>query len=76
MTAGQVQYVCRAGNFLNKGLPYKGALLAQIRVAVGDEETLSRPSKGAHASVSAALDPDIRPQQGPVLRGCQVRHER
>ena len=26
MTSGQVQYVCRAGNFLKKGLPYKGAL--------------------------------------------------
>ncbi len=26
MTPGQVQYVCRAGNFLKKGLPYKGAL--------------------------------------------------
>ena len=26
MTPGEVQYVCRAGNFLEKGLPYKGAL--------------------------------------------------
>lgn len=26
MTAGQVQYVCRAGNFMKKGLPYTGAL--------------------------------------------------
>lgn len=26
MTSGQVQYVCRAGDFLKKGLPYKGAL--------------------------------------------------
>nr|WP_302594518.1 insulinase family protein [uncultured Acetatifactor sp.] len=26
MTPGQVQYVCRAGNFLKKGLSYKGAL--------------------------------------------------
>ena len=26
MTPGQVQYVCRAGNFLKKGLPYRGAL--------------------------------------------------
>ena len=25
-TAGQVQYVCRAGNFLKRGLPYTGAL--------------------------------------------------
>lgn len=26
MTAGQVLYVCRAGNFKKKGLPYKGTL--------------------------------------------------
>ena len=26
MSAGAVQYVCRAGNFRRKGLPYKGAL--------------------------------------------------
>ncbi len=26
MTSGQVQYVCRAGNFRKKGLPYQGAL--------------------------------------------------
>ena len=26
MTSGQVQYVCRAGNFRKKGLPYEGAL--------------------------------------------------
>ena len=26
MTAGQVQYVCRAGNFRKKGLPYRGDL--------------------------------------------------
>ena len=26
MTAGQVQYVCRAGNYREKGLPYTGAL--------------------------------------------------
>lgn len=26
MTSGQVQYVCRAGNFRRKGLPYRGAL--------------------------------------------------
>ena len=25
-TSGQVQFVCRAGNFVNKGLPYTGAL--------------------------------------------------
>lgn len=28
MTSGQVQYVCRAGNFRKKGLPYHGALKA------------------------------------------------
>ncbi len=36
MTAGQVQYVCRAGNFLKKGLPYKGALRV-LQVMMGYE---------------------------------------
>jgi len=36
MTAGQVQYVCRAGNFLKKDLPYTGALKA-LRVMMGYE---------------------------------------
>ena len=26
MSASQVQYVCRAGNFISKGLSYTGAL--------------------------------------------------
>ena len=34
MTAGQVQYVCRAGNFLKKGLPYTGALKV-LKVMMG-----------------------------------------
>ncbi len=36
MTAGQVQYVCRAGNFRAKGLPYTGALKV-LRVMMGYE---------------------------------------
>lgn len=36
MTAGQVQYVCRAGNFLKKGLPYTGALKV-LKVMMGYE---------------------------------------
>ena len=34
MTAGQVQYVAKAGNFLNKGLPYTGAL-RMLKVIMG-----------------------------------------
>lgn len=36
MTSGQVLYVCRAGNFRKKGLPYKGALRV-LRVMMGYE---------------------------------------
>ncbi len=36
MTAGQVQYVCRAGNFVKKGLPYTGALKV-LKVMMGYE---------------------------------------
>lgn len=36
MTAGQVQYVCRAGNFIKKGLPYTGALKV-LKVMMGYE---------------------------------------
>ena len=34
MTAGQVQFVCRAGNFINKGLPYTGSLKV-LKVMMG-----------------------------------------
>ena len=34
MTAGQVQYVCRAGNFIDKGLPYTGSLKV-LKVMMG-----------------------------------------
>ncbi len=34
MTASQVQYVCRAGNFEKKGLPYTGALRV-LRIMMG-----------------------------------------
>lgn len=36
MTSGQVLYVCRAGNFKKKGLPYKGTL-SVLRVMMGYE---------------------------------------
>ena len=36
MTSGQVNYVCRAGNFRRKGLPYKGALRV-LKVMMGYE---------------------------------------
>lgn len=36
MTAGQVQYVCRAGNYIKKGLPYTGALKV-LKVMMGYE---------------------------------------
>lgn len=36
MTAGQVQYVCRAGNFAAKGLPYTGVLRV-LKVMMGYE---------------------------------------
>ena len=36
MTSGQVQYVCRAGNFINNGLPYTGALRV-LKVMLGYE---------------------------------------
>lgn len=36
MTSGQVQYVCRAGNFKKKGLPYKGYLKV-LKVMMGYE---------------------------------------
>ncbi len=36
MTAGQVQYVCRAGNFADKGLAYTGALRV-LKVMMGYE---------------------------------------
>ncbi len=34
MTAGQVQFVCRAGSFIDKGLPYTGALRV-LKVMMG-----------------------------------------
>ena len=34
MTAGQVQFVCRAGNFIDKGLPYTGSLKV-LKVMMG-----------------------------------------
>ncbi len=34
LTSAQVQYVCRAGNFIRKGLPYTGALKV-LKVMMG-----------------------------------------
>ncbi|MCM1125517.1 MAG: insulinase family protein [Lachnospiraceae bacterium] len=34
LTAGQVQYVCRAGNFISRGLPYTGSLKV-LKVMMG-----------------------------------------
>ena len=34
LTAGQVQFVCRAGNFINRGLPYTGSLKV-LKVMMG-----------------------------------------
>lgn len=36
MTSGQIQYVCRAGNFRRQGLPYKGTLRV-LKVMMGYE---------------------------------------
>ncbi len=36
MTSGQVQYVCRAGNYQDRGLPYRGALKV-LKVIMGYE---------------------------------------
>ena len=41
MTSSQVQYVCRAGNFIKKGLPYTGALKA-LKVMMGYDYLWSR----------------------------------
>ncbi len=54
MTAGQVQYVCRAGNFLKRGLPYKGALRV-LQVMMGYEYlwTNIRVKGGAYGCMCA-----------------------
>ncbi len=54
MTAGQVQYVCRAGNFIRKGLPYTGALKV-LKVMMGYEYLWNqvRVKGGAYGCMSS-----------------------
>lgn len=54
MTAGQVQYVCRAGNFTEKGLPYTGALKV-LKVMMGYEYLWNqvRVKGGAYGCMSS-----------------------
>ena len=53
-TAGQVQYVCRAGNFLQKGLPFTGALRV-LKVIMGYDYlwTRIRMKGGAYGCMSS-----------------------
>lgn len=53
-TSAQVQYVCRAGNFIEKGLPYTGALLC-LKVMMGYEYLWNevRVKGGAYGCMSA-----------------------
>ena len=53
-TAGQVQYVCRAGNFYQKGLPYTGALRV-LKVILGYDYlwTRIRMKGGAYGCMSS-----------------------
>ncbi len=71
MTAGQVQYVAKAGNFLNKGLPYTGALRMlkmimgydylwnQIRVKGGAYGCMSGFSKNGDSYFVSYRDPNL-----------------
>ena len=54
MTSGQVQYVCRAGNFRKKDLPYKGTLRV-LKVMMGYEYLWSniRVKGGAYGCMCA-----------------------
>ena len=71
MTAGQVQYVAKAGNFLNKGLPYTGALRMlkvimgydylwnQVRVKGGAYGCMSGFSKNGDSYFVSYRDPNL-----------------
>ncbi len=54
MTSAQVQYVCKAGNFIKKGLPYTGALRV-LRVIMGYEYLWNqvRVKGGAYGCMSS-----------------------
>ena len=71
MTAGQVQYVAKAGNFLQKGLPYTGALRMlkvimgydylwnQVRVKGGAYGCMSGFSKNGDSFFVSYRDPNL-----------------
>ena len=71
MTAGQVQYVAKAGNFLNKGLSYTGALRMlkvimgydylwnQVRVKGGAYGCMSGFSKNGDSYFVSYRDPNL-----------------
>ena len=71
MTAGQVQYVAKAGNFRNKGLPYTGALRMlkmimgydylwnQVRVKGGAYGCMSGFSKNGDSYFVSYRDPNL-----------------
>lgn len=72
MTAGQVQYVCRAGNFIDKGLPYTGALKVlkvmmgydylwnQVRVKGGAYGCMCNFSKNGDGYFVSYRDPNLQ----------------
>ncbi len=71
-TAGQVQYVCRAGNFTSKGLKYNGALRVlkvmmgydylwkNIRVLGGAYGCMSSYAKNGDSAFVTYRDPNLR----------------
>ena len=71
MTAGQVQYVAKAGNFIQKGLPYTGALRMlrmimgydylwnQVRVKGGAYGCMSGFSKNGDSFFVSYRDPNL-----------------
>lgn len=72
MTAGQVQYVARAGNFIKKGLPYTGALKVlkvmmgyeylwiQVRVKGGAYGCMCSFTKSGDSYFVSYRDPNLR----------------
>lgn len=72
VTAGQVQYVCRAGNYANKGLKYTGALRVlkvmmgydylwrNIRVLGGAYGCMSSYAKNGDAAFVTYRDPNLK----------------
>lgn len=71
MTAGQIQYVCRAGNFIKRGLPYTGALKVlkvmmgydylwnQVRVKGGAYGCMCSFAKNGDAYFVSYRDPNL-----------------